>query len=162
MIGLAGWLTFLTGAAAQPTETRPSSRTVVTTTTTPAAYKDRDAITSLLKRRITLLNEGRLDALPETVTADAGIQMGSRPLQSLTPLLITYRAEAGRVKLSNHQIRRLDLENRNATATETFGYTYTPAGREPETGTGTISNNLVKGEDGRWRISRSQVSYTRP
>ncbi|GAA4467161.1 hypothetical protein GCM10023189_50280 [Nibrella saemangeumensis] len=160
-ICLSLWLTMPFIATAQQKETRTTSRTVVTTTTTPAAYKDRDAITALLKRRMTLIHEGQLDALPETTTADAEIRIGSQPRQSLLALINTHRAQAGRLVLSNHQVKRLNLENRNATATETFDYVYTPAGRARETGAGTISNSLIKGDDGRWRITRSQVTHSR-
>lgn len=158
---LGYWLAGALVTFAQPTETTSSSRTVVTTATSPAAYKDRDAILDLLKRRIILLNDDRPDGLKDMFTAEAEILMGNQPRQSLAALSNAYRPQLSQLKLNSHKVRTLKLEDRNATATEVFGYSYTPANGQQKTGTGTITSTLFKGDDKRWRITRSQVTYTR-
>ena len=164
-------------AQSTPAETRSLSRTVITTTNSPAAYTDRNAILTLLKDRLKATNDHNADRIAACFTTDATVIVNGELKPTLTIYidgLLTTAAgtdsknSTGKTRtISNQQITRLRIENSFAFVTETYEETPAPgtkAERGPtergptEPRPAVVLEVLRKGEDGRWRITHFHVS----
>ncbi len=118
---------------APATETRSMSRTVITTTTSPAAYTDRDAILTLLKDRLKATNDRNPDRIAACFTTDATVIVNGELTRTLTAYIDGLAAATGNstgngtgknsdkpATISNQQITRLRIENNFAFVTETY------------------------------------------
>jgi uncharacterized protein (TIGR02246 family) len=155
---------------APATETRSLSRTVITTTNSPAAYTDRSAILNLLKDRVKATNDHNTDRIAACFTTDATVIVNGELKRTLTIYLDGLAATGStNTVISNQQITRLRIENNFAFVTET--YDETPVPTDAKTGTNQKADSrgseprpavvlevLRKGEDGRWRITHFHVS----
>ena len=164
----------MSATPAPATQTRSMSRTVITTTTTPDAYTDRDAILNLLKDRLKATNNHNADRIAACFTTDATVIVNGDLKRTLTAYLDGLAATNEVVSgdknnnnkdsnkngpISNQQITRLRIENTFAFVTETYDETPAPApGTKPEPRPAVVLEVLRKGEDGRWRITHFHVS----
>ena len=153
-------------AQSTPAETRSLSRTVITTTNSPAAYTDRNAILNLLKDRLKATNDHNKDRLTACFTTDATVIVNGELKRTLPAYIDGLTTAAGTDSgnstnktgtLSNQQITRLRIENNFAFVTETYEETPAP-GTKAEPRPAVVLEVLKKGEDGRWRITHFHVS----
>ncbi len=171
-----------TPASTSPTETRVLSRTVITTTNSPAAYTDRSAILNLLKDRLKATNDQNSDRIAACFTTDATVIVNGELKRTLTAYINSLTGTGGSPgsssdktgMIGNQQITRLRIENNFAFVTETYDETPTPTTPTPDGKTtanekatadkpaeprpAVVLEVLRKGEDGRWRITHFHVS----
>ncbi|MGA0558551.1 hypothetical protein ACO2Q8_17960 [Larkinella sp. VNQ87] len=130
-------------------------RRTETRTTTAKLYPERDTILALLKTRMAVLHPGTsVGTSPSTWFTDEARITDSDGSQK-SPA--EYQAVRGKTAYVNYRVRKLEINEKTARATETFSLLPVRNSTvSPQQATAT--SQLRKDTEGRWRITEMRVT----
>lgn len=138
-------------------ETQRRLRRTETRTTTTKLYPEKDSILVMLKKRMTVLNSGVGSNENLLNWFAEGAQITDTNGSVKTPE--QFLASRGKINYRNYRVRKLEITENTAQAVEEYVFS-------PETGPGstvlqpkdaTITSQLRKEADGRWRITEMRI-----